>query len=68
MKTSIFGPYGNYEAGTVGATLNKLCEQECIPLSTVERLTVGNGKLYDGEKLFGVYSWQDDNFVFLKHE
>lgn len=65
-NTKINGPYGSYKSGSIGAVLNSLSEVYNIPLTTIDRLTFGNGKIYDGDKLFGVYSWNENELLFVR--
>lgn len=63
---NINGPYGNYKSGSIGAVLNSLSEVYHIPTCHIDRLTFGNGKAFQGDKLYGTYSWNEDgtlNFV-----
>ncbi len=61
----IRGPFGTYAWGTTGALLNSLTEEWGIPLTKVERLTVGDGELKLNGKLFGYYCWDEDGCSFI---
>lgn len=65
MTKTISGPFGNYPHGSVGAVLNSLCEEYCIPLSKVEDLTVSDGVLTLHGKEFGYYCWDEDGLDFI---
>lgn len=64
---NINGPYGNYKSGSIGAVLNSLSEVYHIPTCHIDRLTFGNGKVFDGAKLYGMYEWlEDGTLLFVK--
>lgn len=61
------GPYGNYVAGTYGAVLNALSEQEGRPTTWIDNLVLGNGKLLkrsDESKVVATFEWKDDEVTF----
>lgn len=63
---NINGPYGNYKSGSIGAVLNSLSEVYHIPTCQIDNLTFGNGKAFQGDKVYGTYTWNEDgtlNFV-----
>ena len=62
------GPYGNYAAGTFGAVLNAMCEQEGRPSSVVSNYALGgNGKVMANsasDKVVATYIWKGDEIIF----
>ena len=61
------GPFGSYKAGSAGAVLNALCEQEGRSCGTVGNYIIGNGKIYanhSSKKVVATYEWNDDDVVF----
>ena len=63
---NINGPYGNYKSGSIGAVLNSLSEVYHVPTRHIDNLTFSNGKAFQGDKLYGTYTWNEDgtlNFV-----
>lgn len=68
MKT-INGPYGSYKSGSVGAVLNSLCRVYGYPTCTIDNLTIGDGKIYTGTQLFGMFEWlEDGSLLFVRRE
>ena len=66
--TMFNGPFGNYAAGTYGAVLNALCEQEGRPCSAVSNYVLaGNGRIlasHGNDKIVATYVWEDDKITF----
>lgn len=61
------GPFGDYAAGTYGAVLNALCEQEGRSSGTVSNYVFGsNGKILanHGGPVVATYIWEDDVIIF----
>lgn len=62
------GPFGSYDAGTMGAVLNAACEQEDRPSSIVSNYVLaGNGVIYKhhGSKdIVATYKWVGEDIVF----
>lgn len=60
------GPYGNYPAGSFGAVMNALVEQEGWPTNKVDEYVFGNGTILTRgkEKLVGSFIWTDDDVSF----
>ena len=68
MKT-ISGPYGSYKSGSIGAILNSLVEVYGYSTTKVDNFTFSNGKVYNGEKLCGMYEWlEDGSLLFVKRQ
>lgn len=66
---NINGPYGSYKSGSIGAVLNSLSKAYQIPTYQIDRLTFDNGKAYDGTRLYGTYSWNEDGTLnFIKEQ
>lgn len=57
------GPYGTYERQSAGDVLNSLCNNEKIPLSRVENMRIGSGKIHESimgkETVVGEYKYFD---------
>lgn len=68
MTTKMYnGPYGNYKAGTYGAVLNALAEQEGRPLTWIDQHVLGQGKLLkrsDESIVVATWEWHDNEIVF----
>jgi len=62
------GPYGNYAAGTFGAVLNAMCEQEGRSSGVVSNYALGgNGKVMaspSSDKVVATYVWKGDEIKF----
>lgn len=62
------GPFGNYNAGTFGAVLNAMCEQEGRSSGIVGNYALGgNGKVLAGpssDKVVATYVWEGDDITF----
>lgn len=61
------GPFGNYRAGSMGAVLNALCEQEGRSSGLVGNYAIGNGKVWSSPtcvNLLATYEWIGDDIVF----
>jgi hypothetical protein len=62
------GPFGNYAAGSYGAVLNALCEQEGRSCGTVGNYVFGsNGNILAGhgsDKVVATYVWENDEIKF----
>lgn len=67
MKSKLHnGPFGSYPAGSVGAVLNALCEQEGRPVSKVDGYAIGNGKVYSSptsKNLLATFTWDEDGNI-----
>lgn len=55
-EVKINGPFGLYPRNTGGAILNSIYAMG-VPLSTVERLTIDDGRVLNGPKEFARYKW-----------
>lgn len=61
------GPFGNYKAGSIGAVLNALCEQEGRSCGVVGNYAIGNGKVYSSPtcaNVLATYVWEGDDIKF----
>lgn len=66
MKT-FSGPFGNYAAGSMGAVLNALCEQEGRSSGVVGNYAIGNGKVFsnpNADKVLATFVWDGDVITF----
>jgi hypothetical protein len=66
MKT-FDGPFGSYKAGSMGAVLNAMCEQEGRSCGIVGNYTLGNGKVFKNsscKEVVCTYVWDGDEIVF----
>ena len=66
MKT-FSGPFGDYQAGSVGAVLNAMCEQERRSCGVVGNYAIGNGKVLanpSSDKVIATFVWEGDDIVF----
>lgn len=61
------GPFGSYKAGSIGAVLNALCEQEGRSSGQVGNYAIGNGKVYSSPtcaNVLATYVWTDGEVKF----
>ncbi|ABY63021.1 hypothetical protein ST201phi2-1p191 [Pseudomonas phage 201phi2-1] len=61
------GPFGHYNAGSVGAVLNALCEQEGRSCGVVGNYVIGNGKVMQNglnERVVATFVWDGDDIKF----
>ncbi len=61
------GPFGDYQAGSVGAVLNALCEQEGRSSGLVGGYAIGNGKVFSSPtcaNVLATYVWDCDDIIF----
>lgn len=61
------GPYGDYQAGSVGAVLNALCEQEGRSCCLVGSYAIGNGKVFSNPTsttVLATFVWEGDDIIF----
>lgn len=72
MAKKYSGPYGNYEAGSIGALMNALCDQERLPTTAVDYFTFSSAGLRPGTirkkgtgEIIGNYIWVGD-YVFFE--
>ena len=66
MKT-YSGPFGNYAAGSAGAVLNAMCEQEGRSCGVVDGYAIGNGKVLanpSSDKVIATFVWDGDDITF----
>lgn len=66
MKT-YDGPFGSYKAGSLGAVLNAMCEQEGRSCGAVGNYTLGDGKVFahsGSDKVVATYVWEGDDIKF----
>jgi len=62
------GPYGSYKAGSAGAVLNALAEQENRPTTWIDNLVIGHGKLMKRSNeaiVVATFEWKDDEVTFI---
>lgn len=67
MASEFNGPFGNYKAGSIGAVLNALCEQEGRSCGQVGNYAIGNGKVYSNpssDKVIATFIWEDGKITF----
>lgn len=74
MEKKIYtGPYGQYEAGSHGAMMNALCEQEGMPTTFVDQITLGGARNASGvfilkkknsDKIEAFYEWFGEHIFF----
>lgn len=60
------GPFGNYQAGSVGAVLNALCEQENRSCGQVGNYAIGSGKVYSSPtstNVLATFVWDDEGNI-----
>lgn len=61
------GPFGSYGAGSVGAVLNALCEQEGRPVTAVSNYIISNGRIlrHSGDStVVATFVWDGDDIAF----
>jgi len=61
------GPFGHYNAGTAGAVLNALCEQEGRSCGVVGDYIISTGKVIQrglNERVVATFVWEGDNITF----
>jgi len=60
------GPFGSYQAGSIGAVLNALCEQEGRSSGLVGNYAIGSGKVYRSPastNVLATFVWDDEGNV-----
>jgi hypothetical protein len=61
------GPFGSYKAGSAGAVLNALCEQEGRSCGRVGDYIIGNGQIFahhSSKDVIATFEWNGDDIVF----
>lgn len=61
------GPFGSYKAGSAGAVLNALCEQEGRSCGRVGDYIIGNGQIFahhSSKDVIATFEWKGDDIVF----
>lgn len=60
------GPFGSYQAGSIGAVLNALCEQEGRSSGLVGNYAIGSGKVYrnpTSTTVLATFVWDDEGNI-----